>query len=193
MLVQLGFFIILLSGLSAARLIIARYLSLTLYSIIFLPGVITHELSHFFIATILGVPTGKIEIFPRPHSRALGSIQVASTDFVRASLIGIAPFLIGSFTIVALNLWLHLPYYLDFYLIFALANTMFTSQSDLRSWPAFLVILLMFLLVALWSGLAVSLVRPLETILAVLNASYFLALKLDLILLLPLLVLKYRP
>ena len=36
-----------------------------LYSLIYLPGTIIHELSHFFSAAILGVRTGNISIFPK--------------------------------------------------------------------------------------------------------------------------------
>jgi membrane-associated protease RseP (regulator of RpoE activity) len=50
----------------AVFLILTRDPGLTmgLFSIIFLPGVFLHELSHFLMAKILFIPTGKFSIFP---------------------------------------------------------------------------------------------------------------------------------
>src|SRR5512140_3824407 len=52
----------------AVFLIITRSPQLTMgvFSFIFLPGVFLHELSHFLLAKILRVPTGRFSIFPQP-------------------------------------------------------------------------------------------------------------------------------
>jgi len=118
------------------------------FNLLLLPGVIVHELSHFFMAAMLGVPTGRITIFPHDQEgeKRLGSVEIAKTDPVRESLIGGAPVIISSLGLVALNRWQWTgnwsfakltegQFWLWFYAVFALSNTMFTSRSDRRAWP----------------------------------------------------------
>jgi hypothetical protein len=150
-----------------------REVGLWLYAIVLLPGVILHEVSHALAARLLGVKIGKIHLFPeRSKGRIqLGFVPVEDTDFVRASLIGVAPFVVGSVTIVALGHWVFgttevlgaleqsawmqsLRALIDAfqapdawlwaYLVFAVANTMLPSRSDMHAWP-----FLVFALVAL--------------------------------------------
>jgi LCP family protein required for cell wall assembly len=88
------------------------------YSLLFLPGIIVHELSHFTVASLLGVRTGDITLFPHDigsnSSRmALGSVKVAKTDFLRGSLIGAAPFFVG-----IISLYITSAIYLEQKLIF---------------------------------------------------------------------------
>lgn len=123
------------------------------YSIFFFPGILLHELSHFFSAAMLGVPTGDIEIFPRETHEGvkLGSVKVAKKDFMRNAIIGSAPLLIGSLVLFILlkikfpyvftspslktftkvfsttNDWLDALY---FYIIFTVSNTMVLSKND---------------------------------------------------------------
>jgi hypothetical protein len=140
--------------LMASRLLTnSEKLGKLIYAILFFPGVVIHELSHFFTASLLNVPTGRIEIFPQKTEEGvkLGSVKVAKRDFVRNSLIGSAPFLIGSALLFLLlktkfpqafvsptlksfiqtltnsRDWGDLLY---FYLIFAVSNTMTLSKSD---------------------------------------------------------------
>jgi hypothetical protein len=157
----------------------SRSLSIKLYSLLFLPGVILHEISHFIMAALLAVPTGEISIFPAsnpsPNSDSqvsLGSVKVAKTDFVRATLIGLAPFISGSIALYALvNIFfadiitaptlllgirllserastlLNWQTWVVIYAVLTVANTMFLSRSDIRSWPVVAVF------VAIISGL----------------------------------------
>ncbi|MBI4035142.1 MAG: hypothetical protein HY381_01985 [Candidatus Chisholmbacteria bacterium] len=145
-----------------------------LFNLLLFPGVLVHELSHFFMAATLGVPTGEITIFPHQDQgeKHLGSVKIAHTDPLRESLIGAAPLLVSSLLLVALSRWqfptlfasnlslisplnlltnlyakLQSPLtWLWFYLTFTIANTMFTSQSDRRAWP-FIVGLVLMLIV----------------------------------------------
>lgn len=202
-----------------------KRLGLYLYSFIFLPGVVIHEISHFFVAAFLGVRTGDITIFPsgktESGSQRLGSVQIAKTDIVRGSIIGIAPLIIGSLAIIALTLWqfpqliqsvitlegtlnqllvegrqiLTVPLNLVWvYLIFAISNTMFTSQSDRRSWPALIIVLFLLTVVAVWSGIAspiASAIRePVIIGVSILTAGFFVSLVIDVIFLAPLLLLE---
>lgn len=126
-----------------------------IYTLLLFPGVLLHELAHFFSANILGVSTGTIEIFPQEVAEGyrLGSVRVAKTDFVRQALIGASPLIAGT---TALTLILQRQFgqllsqnprellrYLStlqfsgedtvfLYLVFAVSNTMVLSKSDRR-------------------------------------------------------------
>src|SRR4030065_2763739 len=151
---------------------------LYLYTLIFLPGIMIHEMAHFMTAAVLGVKPGKIHLFPRPATKhqeavALGSVQVAKVDAFRSSLIGAAPFLTGS-TIIYLivnsqllkfNSLNHLvesltnrPIYeiilrlIYLYLLFCIGNTMFSSKEDTRSWPLLVILALTLIVLAYFTG-----------------------------------------
>ncbi len=69
------------------------------YSLTMLPGVVLHEASHWVVATVLGVRTGRFSVFPERttdgHLR-LGFVETERTDIVREALIGAAPLLVGA-------------------------------------------------------------------------------------------------
>lgn len=133
------------------------------YALFYFPGTIIHEMSHFLVATFIGVRTGKITLFPnfeendgRVH---LGSVEVERTDFFRSSLIGAAPFIVGTIGLVYLSSILGLLqsstifeaienlrtgigssfFWVKIYLVLAISNTLFTSKEDRRHWPVFIV------------------------------------------------------
>ena len=69
-------------------------ITMGIFSLIFLPGVFLHELSHFLMAKILGVRTGRFSLFPQslPDGRLqLGYVETTRSDIIRDSLIGAAP------------------------------------------------------------------------------------------------------
>jgi hypothetical protein len=139
-------------------------LTMGIFSMIFLPGVFLHELSHFVVAKILRVRTGKFSIFPQslPDGRLqLGYVETARSDIVRDSLIGAAPLIVGTLFVAYVAVyhlqmrllwdvfrngqfdlfWLGvraLPrvadFYLWFYLAFAVSSTMMPSESDRHAW-----------------------------------------------------------
>lgn len=139
-------------------------LTLGLSSILFFPGVFLHELSHFVTLKILRVPTGRISLFPKFLSEGrlqMGYVEIAQTDIVRDSLIGMAPLIVGSLFVAyaaiyqmqLLPLWnlfltaqwdafwaalkavLAIPYFwLWFYLVFTVSSTMLPSASDRHAW-----------------------------------------------------------
>jgi len=192
------------------------------YSLIFLPGVLVHELSHLFFALILRVPAGKIEIFPTFDHDAgevkLGYVQIAKTDFVRRSLIGAAPTIVGIAAIYALAtlnfafllspesplvywqlLQTHfLPLdWLQFfflYLIFTIASTMFTSRQDRDAWPLLGILLAIITLLLTLSGalnrVGQAFVQAIAVLAQTTGASLLLALTINLIALIPLILLK---
>src|SRR5215211_2354492 len=139
-------------------------MTMGIFAMLFLPGVFLHELSHFVMAKILRVRTGKLSIFPKslPDGRLqLGYVETAKADIVRDSLIGAAPLIVGTLFVAYVavyhlqmrSLWdafrngqldlfwmgvRALPqvadFYLWFYLAFAVSSTMMPSESDRHAW-----------------------------------------------------------
>ncbi len=112
---------------------------LSFMALIFSPGTIIHELSHFLVAIILLLKVREIHIFPvfEKNYIKLGRVIYEKQDILRGIIVGIAPIMVGLvifFWISTLdiflieNLWFKL---LMFYLIFVLSTTMFSSRQDL--------------------------------------------------------------
>lgn len=121
-----------------------RSIAISLVTLLLFPGTVVHELSHLFVAEILGVRTGKLTLAPeeiRGTSIKAGSVAVAATDPIRRALIGIAPVFTGIASLAALSYWLssHSSFYELIamnYLLFAISNSMFSSKEDLKGfWP----------------------------------------------------------
>lgn len=75
--------------------------SVMLYALILFPGVLLHELSHWIMANLLGMRTGRFSVWPT--LQADGTVRLGYVEFyknrrvapVRESLIGGAPLLFG--------------------------------------------------------------------------------------------------
>lgn len=147
-------------------LIITRSPGVTvaIFSLLFSPGVLLHELSHLIMAKILRIRTGKFSLFPQvmPGGRLqMGYLEAENSDFFRDSLVGVAPLVTGILTIAfligprlqLLVLWGHLssgewndffnallqlpstPYFwLWFFGAFIISSTMLPSESDSHAW-----------------------------------------------------------
>lgn len=139
-------------------------LSVIIFSLIFLPGVFLHETSHFLAARLMGVRTGSFSIIPRtvPGGKLqLGYVETARVDWLRESIIGIAPLVSGMAFVAYVGLvqlqlteWWDLTrtfqlqelweglrrmqaqpdFWLWFYLVLTVSSMMFPSSSDRRSW-----------------------------------------------------------
>lgn len=168
----------------AVFLILTRDTRVTMgiFSILFLPGVFLHELSHFVVAKILGVRTGKFSIFPQslPDGRLqLGYVETARSDVVRDSVIGAAPLIVGTLFVAYVAIyhlqmrvlwdafrngqfdlfWLGMralpqvqDFYLWFYLAFAVSSTMMPSESDRHAWLEMVISIGVLVLIALLVG-----------------------------------------
>lgn len=158
-------------------------LSMTIFAILFLPGVLIHELSHYGMARLLNVPVGKLSLIPQPlpdGRMRLGYVETQSTDFIRDALIGAAPLIIGSFVVAYAGLinlqftifWAEFTmsdlslaisdlsgifnqqdFWIWFYIIFVVSSTMFPSTTDRRGWAPILLTLGVLVSLILISGL----------------------------------------
>ncbi len=79
-----------------------------LFHVLLAPGVAVHELSHWAMAKLLLVPTGRVSLF-RPTRLdgadrvRLGYVQIARTDVWRTSAVGVAPLLGGAVIVLLLG------------------------------------------------------------------------------------------
>jgi hypothetical protein len=154
-----------------------------LFSLLFLPGVFLHELSHYVVARIVGVRTGRFSLLPRNQGNGrlqLGYVETAASDVVRDSLIGAAPLIFGSVIIILIAqsrlgfneldftfnsqtpqiVWSTLQaillvpdFWLWFYLLFAISSTMLPSASDRRAWLPFALIFFLLVIFGLLLGI----------------------------------------
>jgi hypothetical protein len=138
--------------------------ALVIFSLIFLPGVFLHELSHYLMAVFLRVKTGRFSLIPQNLGNGrlqLGYIETAKSDYLRDALIGFAPLLTGSLFVGYAGveklgmaaLWkvmtnataskmfiviqdiIEKPdFWLWFYLIVVISSTMMPSPSDRKAW-----------------------------------------------------------
>lgn len=135
--------------------------AITFLSIIFFIGVVVHELSHMFMAEVLQVRTHGIELIPELQNGRLkmGSVQVSKTDFLRQFLIGIAPLVVGCGIIISSLWFIHNTFPVGsifsspqavlvsifiVYLLFVIANTMFSSSKDMEGAVELLILLAVF-------------------------------------------------
>lgn len=134
------------------------------FSLVFFPGILLHEGSHWLMAKMMGVPTLSFSIVPRrlkPGRTELGHVHIARTTWLRVVLISAAPLILGLvciagigfgilnldnvFTailqgdlILAQQYWeqvLRVPENcIWFYLLITFSNSILPSKSDRRSW-----------------------------------------------------------
>jgi len=135
-------------------------IALILYFVLILPGVLLHEISHALAAWLLRVRVRHLSIGIRPKGEEnkvrLGSVDIAQTDPIRGSLIGMAPLIAGCAAILFISNWglklnefdlggeafwdalrraYQVPdFWLWVYLVLAVSNAMLPSSADRRSW-----------------------------------------------------------
>jgi hypothetical protein len=135
-----------------------------MFALLFLPGVLLHELSHYVMARLLGVRTARFSILPNilPGGKLqLGFVETEQVDLIRDALIGLAPLISGGALVAYLGLvqlglgslgpafgrgdwpglWQALrqvsvqpDFWVWFYLTFVIGTTMLPSDSDRRAW-----------------------------------------------------------
>ena len=134
----------------------SRSVAVWFYAVLSLPGVLSHEISHFLYAAFLGLRTGSIELLPHMDEQGgveLGSVQVERKDPLRLSLVGLAPLISGmilvawlssfiSFTFPIHLTWLHI---FATYMITVIALHMTPSKKDMASWPIVAILFFLFM------------------------------------------------
>lgn len=164
--------------------------SLALFSIIFLPGVFLHELSHFLMAKIFRVKTGRFSLIPQYQGNGklrLGYIETEEADFFRDSLIGFAPLISGMLFVgfigrerlgldrmwSLLNHWntnqllkslqdvfSEPNFWVWFYLSVVISSTMMPSSSDRKAWVTLALAFLLIIVVVIGTGISPALLAP---------------------------------
>ena len=154
----------------------------TMFSLVFFPGVLLHESSHYVMARLLGVQTGRVSLLPKPVGDGklqLGYVETVPSDWLRDALIGAAPLITGGLFVAyaglarlgLMDLWtayqvsgweaLHsvIPAVIDqpdfwlwFYLALAVSSTMLPSPSDRRTWLPIGLVIAVLLAVSLLFG-----------------------------------------
>lgn len=157
-------------------------LSNVLFALLFLPGILLHEVSHYLMAKILRVPTKKFSVIPQTLADGrlrLGYVETAKTDLLRETLIGAAPLLSGILLIAYVgmiqfgftDIWrsfqasAQIPAQIDLspvfsqpdfwlwlYLVTVVSSTMMPSPSDRRSWLPFIGVGLFLLAMGILVG-----------------------------------------
>ena len=156
--------------------------SLGIFAILFFPGVLLHEFSHFMMAQLLMVRTGRFSLVPQvlPEGQLrLGYVETAPTDLFRDALIGAAPLISGGAAVALLGssrlgltplagflsqqawpaFWDALrllpqqnDFWVWFYLTFAVSSTMLPSASDRHAWLPISVVFVALVGLALVTG-----------------------------------------
>jgi hypothetical protein len=155
-----------------------------LYSALFLPGVFLHEASHWLMAKLLGVRTARFSVWPQRQPNGvlrMGFVETEKVDFIRESLIGVAPLLSGAAAVVAigslrlavgplgaaisagdmlgigqgvLNSLLSADALVWLYLIFVISNSMMPSASDRQAWLPLGILLVLLGIALYYAGVA---------------------------------------
>ena len=157
-------------------------LAVGLFSLLFLPCVVVHEVSHWLMVRLLRVKTGHFSVIPKVMRNGMvrmGFVETARVDVVRDALIGVAPLIGGGLLIAWLGihplgmlplwddltrwnwpqLWLgisHLPsqpdFWLWFYLVFVISSMMLPSAPDRHAWLPVIVAIGALIALALIAG-----------------------------------------
>jgi hypothetical protein len=156
------------------RLTHSADLAMVILFIVYLPGILIHEASHWLMAKALGLKTGKFRVWPRKQGRqiGMGSVSVARGGTVADSAVGLAPLMIGSILVAMIGsqvfqteqlglIWQTGNWGAAFgrwqsalttnpdgllwsYLLFAVANAMLPSSSDREPLKSLLLYILIF-------------------------------------------------
>jgi hypothetical protein len=130
--------------------------------LIFLPGVVLHEASHWIVAHALGLRPSRLRVWPERRGKTvrMGYVDFRAGGPLRDSLVGLAPFVTGCAVLLwtavqvfgldgqlgwqeaAQRLWRgvdHPDAWLYAYVTFAISNGMMPSTSDRQAWGTLLL------------------------------------------------------
>ena len=168
-----------------------RTIALWTIALFLLPGTIVHELSHFFTALLLRVPTGRLSIFPSigpaPSPDAgrdegeirAGHLEIARTGPIRHTIIGVAPMFVGLLFIYTIghfffqsllsinNYQLTIINIIGIYLLFVVSTTMFSSKADMRSFIFVAPVIILLVTAVYLAGVRVTFTQNLQELMIV--------------------------
>ena len=157
-------------------------MSQILFAILFFPGVLLHETSHYLMARLLRVKTGRLSLIPRQIDERrlqLGYVETVRTDVIRDALIGAAPLIVGGIVVayigfvrfdlpaiwigfqqqefqswqaVAAKIFQNPDFWLWVYMGFVVSSTMMPSKSDRKAWLPIGIIIGLLLMISLLAG-----------------------------------------
>jgi|SRR5579885_608796 len=152
------------------RITRSRKATIYLMALLFFPGTVIHELSHFLMAHLIFVQTGEIDLWPRAEedSVKLGSVAIARSDPFRRFFIGTAPFLFGTALLLALLFLAIQQHWLDtiglllilLYALFEIGNTMFSSKKDMEGAVELFAVLAIFTIALYFLGVRLPALNP---------------------------------
>lgn len=161
-----------------------------LYYLIFLPGVLLHEITQWVAAGMLKIRVKKIKVWPRPQTNGtlrLDFVQLQKTGHFASAFIGLAPFLVGLGLVLLISqrllevqrlqiaistgelavIWVELErlfsvpdFWLWLYLLFAIGNTMLPTPADRAEWPLIFGIIAAIAVILLAMGLGNAILVP---------------------------------
>jgi hypothetical protein len=103
---------------TAYRITHNQHLSLVVFSLLFYPGIVVHELAHLVTAAVLFVPVKSMHLTPFFTEEGKiqgGSVITKDVDIVRKSLIGIAPLVVGLIILWLVTYFLLLPVFFVYF------------------------------------------------------------------------------
>jgi len=152
----LGYNLINTLQLLLCRFLRSEFVGWLVYCLLFFPAVALHELSHALFAVLLGAKVSKISLLPtrictgsgQPPTVLPPHVRHTGTDFLRGSLIGVAPVITGTATVALLSS-LGLRYEVPFYYFNGLnqlfsVTSGFLRQLDIHSTSTLVTLYLIF-------------------------------------------------
>ena len=173
-----------------------------LYFILFLPGILVHEVSHYVVALAIRADPTRLRLWPEVKGGrvVLGAVEIRNSDPFKHSLVGVAPLVMGSlvvwlvaqrlqfdrlgtslmignmdFVFRAISESLSTPdFWLWLYFLFAVGNVMLPSPADRTYWTPILAFLGTILLLLLFFDLIPEIPRYFQEIfLSIISALVF--------------------
>ncbi|HJZ23441.1 hypothetical protein A3H80_01475 [Candidatus Roizmanbacteria bacterium RIFCSPLOWO2_02_FULL_37_19] len=152
------------------RITKSTFVSSYILALLYFPGTLLHELSHFITAVALLLNVKEMDLIPVVKKSdddkryvKLGSVVFEQKDYFRSMLVGIAPFFVGLGFFFFMfeydifpneNIWINV---LSLYLLFSVSSSMFSSKKDLEG--TIIIVPLIILIFSILVGFNIDITR----------------------------------